>query len=206
MFNIKFTKIIVLMAIFMGYNNCLAQFNTVKKPNDGGVVSMLSIIDSVKVDSVVTLVKKKKIEYNMGVLPLEGIYVTSFYGKRVHPLTGVYSNHRGVDLRAVEKMVYAVQTGIITEVGYDDRLGEYVKLLCGTFEFIYGHLEHIYVTSGSTVQIGDMIGKTGGTGNVTAEHLHFAIKRDGEYIDPYPILQLIYENLDLDIGAAGNDF
>lgn len=206
---IKFTKYIVLFLTFCNLYGLCGQFNTVVRSNVEKVVSELSLTDSlekVERDSIVELMEVKKVQYNMGVLPLEDIYVTSFYGSRIHPITGVYAYHRGVDLRANEKMVYAVQSGVIYDVGYDKKLGEYVKLRCGDFTFVYGHLAHVYVKPGTMVKSGDILGKTGETGSVTAEHLHFAIKKGQEYLDPYPILKLINDGLNVDMGASGDNF
>ena len=119
MCDIKFTKYIVLFLTFCNLYGLSGQFNTVVKSNDEKVVSELSTTDSLvqlERDSIVELMEVKSVQYNMGVLPLDNIYVTSLYGSRIHPITGVYGYHRGVDLRANEKMVYAVQSGIIIDM------------------------------------------------------------------------------------------
>lgn len=197
-----------IIALILGLilSNSNAQFNTLGVSNKpvGSNFHNDKKQDSLVRDSVVHLVSKKKLEYNLGMLPLEEIYVTSFYGRRLHPIKKVYTHHNGVDLRARDKNVFAVQTGIITDVAYGDALGQYIVLRCGTFEFIYGHLAHIYVRKGSKVEIGDVIGRTGKTGDVTAKHLHFGIKNNGSAIDPYPILSSIYENLDFTAFSTGN--
>ena len=210
--HLKVTKLILANLFICLHISAFSQFNTVRISNKKGTVSLLSI-DSVprsvnfsKNDSILTLIGNKKVEYNLGSLPLDDIILTSEYGKRKHPLTGVWSDHHGIDLRAKGKYVYAVQQGIITDVGYNRLLGEYVKLTCGTFEFVYGHLDHVYKTLGARVGVGEIIGQTGDTGRVTAEHLHFGIKNNGVFIDPYPILSLIYENSGLVIDPASNEF
>lgn len=187
----------------------MAQFNSIGARNASnharfhGAAKIM--VDSVVRDSIVRPVDKKKAEYNLGMLPLEEIYVTSFYGNRFHPIRKVDAFHDGVDLRANDKYVFAVQNGIITDVSYNAELGQYIRLRCGTFEFVYGHLAHVYVSKGSKTAIGDTIGRTGGTGTVTAEHLHFGIFNDGRPIDPYPILQLIHNNLTIVSSAPGDD-
>lgn len=202
---IKVTKLILFFGVFSSHIIALGQFNTVQYSKKKGTVSMIAVDTIQKIDSVRILIKEKKVEYNMGTLPLDDIIVTDEYGKRIHPVTGKKSFHSGIDLRAKGKYVYAVQQGIITDVGYDRFLGEYVKLKCGTFEFIYGHLDHIYKTLGETVGVGEVLGQTGDTGRVTAEHLHFGIKNNGKFIDPYPILKLIHEHSNLIIDTSGNN-
>ena len=187
-----------------------AQFNTIGPRNGSPNASFLDtngiIVDSLKSDSISRVITEKKVEYNLGMLPLEEIFVTSFYGDRYHPIKKVTAFHAGVDLRARDKNVLAVQSGIITEVSYNGELGQHIRLRCGTFEFVYGHLAHIYVTKGANIGIGDIIGRTGRTGSVTAKHLHFGILNDGKSVDPYPILTLIHDNLDFIAGAPGDDF
>ena len=200
--NMTFAFRHILYISIIGFScNVSGQFNTVASKHYKGAVSYLEPSDKkpreTEKDSIASLIEVKKVEYNMGILPLEEIYVTSFYGYRNHPIYGKYSFHKGIDLRAVDKEVYAVQTGIVVETGYDPGLGQYLKIESGTFQFIYGHLAHIYKKECSTVKIGEVIGRTGGTGNVTGKHLHFAIKNGEEFVDPYPILKLISNNLDL---------
>lgn len=201
----KSTRLVLLINFTFVTTLSWAQFNTLGPMKDSirpvSILETVDKIDSLKVDSLI--LETKKVEYNLGVLPLDDIYVTSFYGDRFHPIKKRYIKHNGVDLRAKDKGVYAVQKGIITEVGYDQALGQFIRLQCGTFEFVYGHLAHSYITLGSLVNIGDIIGRTGGTGDVTAKHLHFAMKKDGKFIDPYPILSLIYKSSTSDFDVVG---
>ncbi len=169
-------------------------FNTPQRSGSTGTVSSLDQGRKVEIDPIVKLVDDKKLEYNLGYLPMDSVLVTSAFGPRKHPVTGNWSQHRGVDLRGSSKDILAVQSGIIVDKGYDTLLGQYVKLQCGSFVFVYGHLKHIYSNLGDRVTGGQVIGRTGGTGRVTADHLHFGIEKSGTYIDPLPILQLIFNH------------
>ncbi len=176
----------------------LAQFNTAKRVDTKGKIVPLDMTtpgDNLATDSLVV-----EPDFNMGVLPLDNITITSYFGPRVHPITGIRSFHSGLDLRANKVHIFAVQNGIITDVGYSKYLGKYVRLVSGTFEFTYGHLEHIYVTLGKVVSMGDIIGKSGDSGRVTAAHLHFGIKLNGRPIDPLPILTLLSDSAISDQG------
>lgn len=184
----------LIVGIGMAFSQDTVVFNTVRRTHLKGTITVLEEHkNDVRKDSLKALLEKRKIEYNMGYLPLDSIFVTSHYGLRKHPLTGKYRKHYGVDLRGADKSVLAVQKGIVIDKGYDSRLGQFLKLRCGSFTFIYGHLKHIYVRTGELVTGGQVIAKTGGTGDVTAEHLHFGIKKGKAYIDPLPILELISE-------------
>ena len=167
-------------------------FNTLKNTEGGGKVSRIGELSADKELELEKEIASEKLKYNLGVLPIDSILVTSPFGKRKHPITGKKSFHSGVDLRAKNKDVKAVQNGIVIDKGYDKYLGQYLKLRCGSFVFVYGHLKYIYVKKGQFVDMDQLIGRTGGTGRVTADHLHFAIKKSNTYINPLPILNLIF--------------
>ena len=124
-------------------------------------------------------------------LPLKHICLTSSYGYRTHPITGKYSYHAGIDLRARSDTVYAVFRGTVERTAYDPFLGLYIKLAHSDFTTIYGHLSRIFVLQCDSVKAGDAIGLSGSTGRTTGEHLHFAVQYHGRYINPLKFLNLI---------------
>ncbi len=120
------------------------------------------------------------------------IDVTSVYGHRLHPITGRYRLHEGIDFRAsVGTRVYAVQAG---EIIYAGRKGGYGKVVgiqhAGDFTTWYGHLSRIRVSVGQSVEQGKVIGLTGNTGVSTGPHLHFEIRYKGKSEDPARYLAL----------------
>ena len=127
-------------------------------------------------------------------LPLKNLHLTSSYGNRIHPVTGKYAFHEGIDLRAKQDTVYAVMDGKINAVSYNGFLGIYIRLDHDQFQSIYGHLSQVFVTAGEIIQAGDPIGITGATGRVTGEHLHFSIRCQQRYIDPLEFLYQILIN------------
>jgi murein DD-endopeptidase MepM/ murein hydrolase activator NlpD len=94
-------------------------------------------------------------------LPLRFLVVTSPYGPRIHPVTGNYSFHDGVDLRADHDTVFAVAEGRVTECRYDDYLGNYIKLDHGDWQSGYGHLGMLLVARGDSVYAGYPIAISG---------------------------------------------
>lgn len=122
-------------------------------------------------------------------LPLKNISINSSFGYRFHPIDKEYKFHYGVDLFARDDYVYSMVSGIIEESGYSSALGFYVVIKNNSYNFIYGHLSEYYVIIGDNVTAGHLIGKTGNTGKSTGEHLHFAIKKDNQYINPIPFLK-----------------
>lgn len=123
-------------------------------------------------------------------LPLRSLSVTSPFGFRIHPVTGRYAFHAGVDLRAHCDTVFAVLKGT-TEVGYDHNLGIYLIINQGRLQIIYGHLSRILVSTGDLVSSAVPLAITGATGRVTGEHLHFSVRYCGQYIDPLLFLNAL---------------
>ena len=124
----------------------------------------------------------------MACLPLHHISLSSSYGYRLHPITGHYTFHAGVDLRASHDTVFAVLNGVVEGAGYNRLLGVFIRLEHGDFQSCYGHLSQILVLPGDTVNAGDPIAISGATGRVTGPHLHFSIAFHHHSIDPLKFL------------------
>ena len=74
---------------------------------------------------------------------------------------------------------------------YSGWCGGYGKLIIGGFEFngksyhiYFGHLNHLIVSKGDNVKMGDSIGFVGSTGQSTGPHLHFEIRVNGQRVNP----------------------
>lgn len=50
---------------------------------------------------------------------------------------------------------------------------------------VYAHCDELLVTSGQMVQAGDLIAKSGDSGNTSTPCLHFELRVDGEYTEPF---------------------
>lgn len=122
-------------------------------------------------------------------LPLGQLHINSPYGKRIHPVTGKPDFHQGVDLAAHCDPVFSIMDGKVSGTGYNPILGNYVRVMHGQFQSVYGHLSFIIVLSGEEVSAGQPIGITGATGRVTAEHLHFSIKFGNRHLNPLLFLK-----------------
>ena len=134
----------------------------------------------------------KALTYCLICLPLTKLFVTSSFGYRLHPVTGQYAMHNGVDFRARSDTVYAIAGGIISTASYDDLLGISLSIGHEGFTSVYGHLSRVFVQSGEAVTCGQPIAITGRTGRITGEHLHFSIRIGNRYTDPLEfIFQLI---------------
>ena len=114
------------------------------------------------------------------------VAVTSAYGYRVHPVTGAWSFHTGVDLGAAEGTpIYATRSGTVTTATYSDVYGNYVTINHGDgYSSLYGHMTHYVVSAGEYVSQGEVIGYVGSTGWSTGPHLHFTIYYNGSTVNP----------------------
>jgi murein DD-endopeptidase MepM/ murein hydrolase activator NlpD len=128
-------------------------------------------------------------------LPLRHIELTSPFGYRIHPITGKYTFHAGIDLRAHDDTVFAVLAGKVEAAGYNPLLGIYIRLAHGDFESTYGHLSQLFVMPGDSVAPGGILGISGATGRVTGGHLHFSVQYHHAYINPLKFLLAIENNL-----------
>ncbi len=127
-----------------------------------------------------------------GVLPVFGGTVTDGYGLRDDPFTGKRTNHTGVDIGVnIGTCVVACFEGRVKEVSCDERLGNYVILEHQDgLETVYGHLLCPLISEGQFVSEGDRIALSGNSGRSTGPHLHFAVKKDGKFENPFYYLDM----------------
>lgn len=107
---------------------------------------------------------------------------------RMHPVLGYTRAHRGIDYAApTGTEIYAVGDGVISRRGWNGGYGNYVRIRhANGYETEYGHLSG-YASGqsvGTYVRQGEVIGYVGSTGLSTGPHLHFGMKRSGEFVNP----------------------
>ncbi|HVA81099.1 MAG TPA: M23 family metallopeptidase [Candidatus Binataceae bacterium] len=121
--------------------------------------------------------------------PVNFKYISSgFSFHRYHPLLHIYRPHVGVDLAAESGTpVKAVADGRVEQAGWAGELGNSVRIEHERgMVSIYGHMQRISpeVREGSYVHMGQVIGWVGSTGLSTGPHLHFALEKQGKYVNP----------------------
>ena len=120
-------------------------------------------------------------------LPVARGYVSSRFGRRIHPFTGRPHFHSGVDIAGRHgDPIFATGDGTVAEIHYRDRyLGRYIVIEHGFgLETISGHLSKILVKKGQKVGRGDKIGEMGRSGRTTGSNVHYTIRRNGKPVDP----------------------
>lgn len=127
-------------------------------------------------------------------MPVVGIHPADLGDSWHDPRDGGTRLHKGIDIFAKRgTQVVAVADGIISYIGDQPKGGHCLWLTTesGT-SFYYAHLDRwapgLY--EGMEVQSGELIGFVGNSGNArkTPPHLHFAIDKNDEMVNPYPIL------------------
>jgi len=124
------------------------------------------------------------------VMPVNGAYLSSPFGMRIHPVYGTARMHNGIDLACAQGTpIYATRGGLVEIAVWSSSAGNYVQINHGDgYRSVYMHMTHYVVYAGNYVQPGQVIGYVGSTGVSTGPHLHFGISLNGVYINPYPLI------------------
>lgn len=112
--------------------------------------------------------------------------ITSSFGMRTHPITGVYKLHTGVDIGApMGSQFIAANDGIVTYAGWNTAYGMMVIVdHGGGITTLYAHGSEILVNVGDTIYQGHPVLKVGSTGYSTGPHAHFEVRINGDYVEP----------------------
>lgn len=99
--------------------------------------------------------------------------------------------HKGLDIRMPSGTpVRSIRFGTVIDTGWEPGYGYLVAVRHpGGYVSRYAHLSRITTRVGKRVDAGDVIGRSGNTGNSTGPHLHLEILRNGDFIDPLRYLQ-----------------
>ncbi len=113
------------------------------------------------------------------------------FGWRMHPTLHVQKFHNGVDLAAPGgSPILAAYDGKVVAAGYSSSMGNYIMIDHGdNLMTVYMHASALYVSKGATVTRGQKIAAVGSTGRSTGNHLHFGVRKNGEYVDPMPYIK-----------------
>ncbi len=122
--------------------------------------------------------------------PIDGGYITSPYGMRLHPILHVWKLHDGTDFGAAcGTPVHAAASGTIVSEYYDSAYGNRVIMNHGivngtSLSTSYNHLTSFVARTGQHVERGQLIAYSGTTGYSTGCHLHFMVYVNGATVDP----------------------
>ena len=150
-------------------------------------------------DSLVKDILKNRELHNIlralpGQMPLKQFEVSSDFGIRKHPLSGVVHYHTGVDLvvhDGSDDNVYPAKAGTVITAMMHPQLGNTVVLQHShSVQTLYAHLHDIKVNIGDAVQNDTVLGVVGNTGaSSTGTHLHFEVLVGGFPTNPIKVIR-----------------
>ena len=113
--------------------------------------------------------------------------ISSEYGWRKNPVSGVNKLHAGIDFAApAGTPIYAAASGYVQVAGWSSGgYGNYVIIYHGkmsdgnAYSTLYGHMRSVATSAGKYVKQGELIGYVGSTGNSTGNHLHLEVWKGG---------------------------
>lgn len=121
--------------------------------------------------------------------PVDGRFIGAF-GWRGDPFSGEQTFHTGVDISGpVGSPVRVTADGVVTHAEWAGGYGRLVIVDHGAgVQTYYAHLSRLDVIAGQAIRRGEIVGRLGGSGRVTAPHLHYEIRTGGSPINPYNYL------------------
>lgn len=164
------------------------QLNTYTAGKADMLLAKADTIESLFAKSI-ALLSGGEVELPPMSLPLGNVayyQVGASIGKRLNPVFKAYVNHDGLDFIVPRGTpVLAAADGTVCFAGSMHSTGRIIKIEhSGGYETQYAHLETMKVGSGQRVKKGQEIGTAGMSGSSFAPHLHYAICKDGTYVDP----------------------
>jgi murein DD-endopeptidase MepM/ murein hydrolase activator NlpD len=127
--------------------------------------------------------------------PADPFWITSSFGYRRDPFTGLRATHHGLDLAGPLGLdIHATGDGTVVTAHFSHQgYGKEVVVDHG-FGYItrYAHMKEILVKPGQKLKRGEVLGKMGSTGRSTGPHLHYEVCKNGHPVDP---ICFFFENL-----------
>ncbi len=118
-------------------------------------------------------------------------WLSSYYGMRTDPFTGLQDHHKGVDFAGKHgSNIVAAASGVVTWSGKRYGYGLMVEINHGNgYATRYAHNFENMVKVGDVVKKGDVIAKMGSSGRSTGPHVHYEVIRNGRTVDPVRYIQ-----------------
>ncbi len=134
-------------------------------------------------------VKKEVVPSGM---PVKG-YISSGYGGRVHPISGKYKGHKGVDIPGkTGTKIKAVAGGVVVASGRVSGYGNLVEVKhADGFSTLYAHNKKNIVKKGDIIEKGESVALLGSTGRSTGPHVHFEVRKHGKPVNPMRYINTI---------------
>jgi murein DD-endopeptidase MepM/ murein hydrolase activator NlpD len=121
--------------------------------------------------------------------PMRG-WVTSRFGTRLSPFSGILKPHEGMDIAAqTGTPVVASADGVVVKAGFGTGYGNMVEISHGYgIKTLYAHNSRLNVKAGQRVKRGEVIAYAGDSGSSTGPHLHYEVRLNGLPVNPVKYL------------------
>lgn len=118
--------------------------------------------------------------------PIKKGWLSSPYGPRISPFTGLKQHHKGVDFAGQDgRDIVAVAGGVVTFSGNQHNYGTMIEVNHGNgYITRYAHNKANILNIGDRVKKGQVIAKMGSTGRSTGPHVHFEVIKNGKHVNP----------------------
>ncbi|MEN8213029.1 MAG: M23 family metallopeptidase [Pseudomonadota bacterium] len=125
-------------------------------------------------------------------MPVKG-YISSGFGGRIHPISGKYKGHKGVDIPGKRgTRIKSVAGGVVIK---SERVSGYGNLVevkhADGLSTVYAHNKKNLVSKGDIIEKGGTVALLGNTGRSTGPHVHFEVRKDGEAVNPMRFINAI---------------
>jgi len=129
--------------------------------------------------------KQEVLVHTPSIWPVQG-WVTSDFGFRANPFTGLTQMHEGIDIsNRTGTVVVSPGNGFVSDIGNDWVHGKFLIISHGFgMTTRYSHLNKVLVKAGQKVKRGDKIAEVGTSGKTTGPHLHYEVKLNGIPVNP----------------------
>lgn len=129
--------------------------------------------------------KQEILAHTPSIWPVQG-WVTSDFGFRTNPFTGLTQMHEGIDIsNRIGTVVVAPANGFVSDIGNDWVHGKFIVISHGFgMTTRYSHLNKVLVRTGQKVKRGDKIAEVGTSGKTTGPHLHYEVRLHGIPVNP----------------------
>lgn len=171
-----------------------------REDEKGLVLQMRSDIDRLQSEAVsreeslfellkLLVAKKETLAHTPSIWPVQG-WVTSGFGFRTHPFTGLSQMHEGLDIaNRVGTTVIAPANGIVSDIETNQLFGNILVISHGFgITTRYAHLHRVLVRLGQKVIRGDKIAELGMSGAATGPHLHYEVRMNNIPANPIQYL------------------
>ena len=120
------------------------------------------------------------------------VEITSPFGWRIHPISGEWSFHSGVDIGYdMGTPIYAMMSGRVVYAAWHGGFGNCIIIQHDNGDHtLYGHCATLDALYGHYVSKGERIATVGSTGYSTGPHLHLEWWHKGKYADPLKLLDI----------------